>query len=184
MPKKITFPLEDKSTTEDQINKVIPLINQMSQDYRNLTGFGGDCWAAAYAFNKVVFESQGQVVGAFNKQLYLHAKNPIGHVAVHYLTDEAGEDFVDMQGFKATDDIDSWGMLDSNDEDYIEMFNENGIDITDAAFEEVIWVSYSMRELEQLVDKSTLEKYTQAMMATLAKLEAPLELPIVKMKMK
>lgn len=162
MPNIVTFPLPDRPSTEEQIHSVIPVLEYIQKNNPELTGFSGECWAAAYAINKTLFDSQAQVIAAVNEAAFVHAGVPIGHVVVHYLTDEQGSDFIDMQGFKDIDLIDSWGMLAPDDDNYIELFQDYFIPLTDEAFETVIWVEYSMTEVEKLVDNKTLSAYVNA----------------------
>lgn len=159
MPNIVTFPFPDRPSTEEQINQVIPILNYLHINNRELSGFSGDCWAAAYAINKVIFNSEAQVIAALNEAAYLHANRSLGHVAVHYLTDEQGTDFIDMKGFKDSELIESWGMLAPDDYNYIELFEENNVALTDEAFYNVTWVSYSMEEIEELIDSEILNDY-------------------------
>lgn len=162
MPNIVNFPLPDRSSTEEQIHQVIPVLEYIQQHNPELTGFSGECWAAAYAINKSLFNSEMQVVAAVNEAAFVYAGVPIGHVAVHYLTDEQGSDFIDMQGFKDSELIESWGMLPPDDENYIELFQDYGAPLTEESFEKVIWVEYSMQEVQTLVDNKTLLAYVNA----------------------
>lgn len=175
MPHIVTLPLPDRNTTEEQINKIIPVLNDIYENHPSLTGFSGNCWSAAYAINKVLLNNQGVVVAALNKAAYLNADRSIGHVVVHYLTDEQGSDFIDMQGFKTSDNIDSWGMLDPEDDDYIKLFDIHHIPLTDENFENIVWIEYSMEELENMLDPDILESYINTIETSYQKL-----FPIVK----
>jgi len=78
-------------------------------------GFGGACGEAAIAINRVIFGGAGKIVGAFN-DAFLSRGRMIGHVAV--LVDGS---YWDVDGYpKDLEDIDSWGMLDPDDQDHVE----------------------------------------------------------------
>lgn len=83
-------------------------------------GFGGRCYAAAKEINEKVFDNKGLLVAAVNKFWYLRGRF-LGHVAVLY--DGVYWD-ADARP-KTWEDIESWGMLDPEDEDFaVPGFNE------------------------------------------------------------
>jgi hypothetical protein len=79
-----------------------------------LKGWGGKCFPAAIAINRVLFGGQGELVGYFNRAMLEKHNRFIGHVAVRFRNQ-----YWDSDGRpKAEDEIESWGMLDHLDDDY------------------------------------------------------------------
>jgi hypothetical protein len=76
-------------------------------------GFGGGSGEAAVAINRVLFAGRGTLVGALN-EAFLDRGHMIGHVAVRAL----GPIWDGDACAKSFDDIEHWGMLDLEDEDY------------------------------------------------------------------
>jgi hypothetical protein len=90
------------------------------------TGFGGACGLAAIAINRVLFDGQGQFVGAFNKAFEARG-NSIGHVAVLH---EGVYWDADAEP-KERDDIESFGMLAPDDPDHKEAAKALGFKFND-----------------------------------------------------
>lgn len=87
-----------------------------------LNGMGGRCGWAAIAINRVLFDGQAQMSGAFNAA-FMRKGAAIGHVAVfhdgaYWDSDASPKDF---------EEIESFGMLDEHDPDYQERAEELGI---------------------------------------------------------
>jgi hypothetical protein len=77
-------------------------------------GFGGDCFGAAVAINRVLFDGKGELVIAVNELFWRHGRS-IGHAAVRY-----GGAYWDADARpKPACEIESWGMLDHGDADYV-----------------------------------------------------------------
>lgn len=88
-----------------------------------LTGFGGGCWAAAVALNRVVFGGQGSLVAGLNAPLMEGGVGAFGHAAVLFQ-----DACWDMDGRpKEETDVEAWGMLDPEDSDYRDAAEEEGI---------------------------------------------------------
>ena len=101
-------------------------------------GFSGFCGQAALLINECLFDNNQTIFAAFNKSLE-HFDHHIGHVAC--LIDLPYESYfiIDSDAqIKSIDDIESWGMLDSSDQDYIKLFKSYSIPINDENFESVI----------------------------------------------
>jgi hypothetical protein len=79
----------------------------------NMYGFGGECAETAIAINDVLFNGKGKIVAAVNKWLWENEERIVGHVAVEW-----NGTYWDSEGEKEWEDIESWGMLDPDDEDY------------------------------------------------------------------
>jgi len=109
-------------------------------------GFGGACGEAAIAINRVLFGGAGKIVGAFN-EAFLSRGRMIGHVCV--LVDGS---YWDADGYpKDLADIDSWGMLDPDDQDHVEEAERLGFAWDDHA-------AYGVRMME-FADESELIRH-------------------------
>lgn len=76
-------------------------------------GFGGACGEAAIVINRVLFDGKGTLVGVFNETFLGHGRM-IGHVVVLY-----DGNYWDADAYpKELSDIDHWGMLNPDNEDY------------------------------------------------------------------
>jgi hypothetical protein len=92
---------------------------------RGFSGFGGNCGQAAIAINTVVLGGRGSLIGAFNEFFCEKLNQHVGHIAVQVRVDGP---YLDADGaFKDKDDIESWGMLDPNDNDYTTAVEEAGL---------------------------------------------------------
>lgn len=123
------------------------------------TGFGGDCGEAAIAINHILFNNKGKIVGVFNKSLFEHNRY-VGHFAVEFQdvfwdSDARPKDF---------DDIESWGMLDPDDTDYIEFAEQNNFEWTDAtASETVAWLFDNDEEVLKYCQHGKLKIFKMAL---------------------
>lgn len=93
--------------------------DDISEKIRSLKiyGFGGFCGDAAVHINKQVFNNKGTYVIAANKFLWETAQRVVGHVAVEYngvYWDSDAEP-------KEQEDIESWGMVDPEDPEYMDL---------------------------------------------------------------
>ena len=106
-----------------------------------LEGFGGYCGDAAIKINNKVFGGKGRYVIAANKFIWEKHKSVVGHAAVEY-----NDVYWDTDAEpKEKEDIESWGMVDPEDPDYLELEGWN----EEAAYE-VEW-------LEDLTEAEVLE---------------------------
>lgn len=98
-------------------------------------GFGGACWSAAVAINRLLFSSRAGYIMGVNAVLHA-AGCTLGHVAVS-LAGEADEVvYLDADGrAKSIEEIESWGMLDPQDDDWSERAAELGVEWSEAAAE-------------------------------------------------
>lgn len=98
------------------------------------SGFGGDCFAAAIAINRVVFDGRGKLVAGLN-EAFAEKQHFIGHMAVlDPSSTSASQVYWDADGRpKNIDEIESWGMLDVSDPDYVELAGSCGIDFNEDA---------------------------------------------------
>jgi hypothetical protein len=95
-------PIERRETVQDILNAA------------RLDGWAGQCFVAAYAINQVLFGGKGELVGSYNEALMNRDARFTGHVAVKF-----DGVYWDSDGRpKSIDDIESWGMVDSEDPDY------------------------------------------------------------------
>lgn len=161
--KVVTLPLCDTTITEQEIYDCRLILNTFRESFPHLSGFGGDCFAAAHAINEVVFSNKAKIIGCVNKAVFENTNNSIGHVFVHCLTDDHGSMFVDIEGFKKSDDVEHWAMLDSEDIDYQELFEENNIDINDDNFNDSLYVEYTSDDIREIVIEEKIKGYYDAL---------------------
>lgn len=110
-----------------------------------MRGFGGNCFQAAIDINNQFFNGEGEYVLAYNKAFMDHGVL-YGHAAV--LHDGV---YWDADGKpKEVYDIESWGMLDEDDPDYIDLAKELGF-----VFDENTAYDVGMK----VVDENTLRQY-------------------------
>lgn len=82
------------------------------------SGFGGACWSAAVAINRLLFSSRGRYTMGVNAALHA-AQCTVGHVAVTIADEVYDSIHLDADGRpKSGDEIESWGMLDPDDYDW------------------------------------------------------------------
>lgn len=95
------------------------------------SGFGGECFAHALVLAEVLWpERPIEFVGAFNRAFYDEGR-PIGHVAIE-VSHQGQSVYLDADGRPKTwKEIESWGMLDSQDDDYQDLADELGVDWND-----------------------------------------------------
>lgn len=110
------------------------------------TGFGGDCFAAAIAINRVLFCGKGAIVAGLNKSFFEKGLI-IGHMAVAVRGIDAESDgelvFWDADARqKSTDEIESWGMLDKYDPDYIELAQSLDFELGDTEALDVTMIEF------------------------------------------
>jgi hypothetical protein len=83
-------------------------------DRAKIYGFGGECAEAAIAINDVLFNEEGVLVAAVNKWIFENEGRAVGHVAVQW-----GDGYWDAEGKKDWEEIESWGMVDESDSDFV-----------------------------------------------------------------
>lgn len=100
-------------------------------------GFAGYCGQAATLINECLFDNKQQIFASFNKALEQN-NHYIGHVAC--LIDLPNESYFILDSdaqLKSIEDIQHWGMLDSEDSDYHILFEKHNIKKTSDNFEQV-----------------------------------------------
>lgn len=102
-------------------------------------GFGGHCATAALIINDLLFDNQGMIIGAFNKA-FADRGRYIGHVAVIFRKQIWDTEFSSCP--KLWRDIDTWGMLDPHDSDYIEDAAKLGFEYTEDAASKTTRIRY------------------------------------------
>jgi len=123
---------EDTSSNNDISEKIQSL---------DLEGFGGFCGDAAIKINNKVFDGKGRYVIAANKFIWEKHHSVVGHVAVEH----SGVYWDSDAEPKDREDIESWGMVDPEDPDYMDLDGW-----TEEAAYEVEW-------LEDLTKKQVME---------------------------
>lgn len=93
---------------------------------KGLQGMSGECGELAVAMKHVMFDGHADVVGGLNAEF---EKNGllIGHFVVQIDDEELGCINLDERGIPVSDDdVESWGMLDPEDEDWQEQARKHG----------------------------------------------------------
>lgn len=164
--KTIINDLPDTSISDEKLNEANEILALFREKFPNLSGFSGDCFAAAYAINKCLLNGQANIIGCVNKAIFQNIGEHIGHVALHCFSDDEGMGFLDIEGFKEPENIESWAMLDIDDIDYQNLFLDNDIELSDDNFSDAIWINYLNENIELLCDEIILEKYENALNMT------------------
>jgi hypothetical protein len=149
--------------TPDQIATILTHAKE-----NGLNGFGGASGAAAVAINRVLFDGKAELVGAFNEALWGKGE-PLGHVAVIH-----DEIVWDADGRpKDIEDLESFGMLAPDDEDYQKMAAELGIAWDEEVANTAVVVTYDEEaEVLEWFDPSGLEEM-EAILRAAMKEDAP-----------
>lgn len=158
--------LPDTGISDEKLNEANEILILFRENFPNLSGFSGDCFAAAYAINKCLLNGQANIIGCVNKAIFQNIGEHIGHIALHCFSDEQGMCFLDIEGFKEPDNIESWAMLDSDDIDYQNIFLDNDIELSEDNFSDAIWINYLNEDIELLCDEIILNKYETALNTT------------------
>lgn len=116
---------------EDSITRILAAARDAG-----LQGFAGNCGIAAVAINRVLFDGQGRIIAAFNEPFFDHGRC-IGHIVV----EQPGTNppvYWDSDALpKDWEQVESWGVLDDSDPDYIEQARALGFDLAHASADEV-----------------------------------------------
>jgi len=111
--------------TEKDLVYAIPVIRKAAS--MGFNGFGGNCFAAAVALNRVLFAGKLAYFLAVNDALYA-AGRTIGHVTLFVKDAKGTRRHIDADGrIKADIDVESWGRLDVEDSDYERIAAELGV---------------------------------------------------------
>lgn len=127
--------LEIFNDNDDIMDYSIKIIQEANKNGFN--GFSGYCGQAALLINECLFNDTQQIFASFNQAL--NEKNHhIGHVACIIDLPDGFYFILDADAqIKSIEDIQHWGMLDSQDNDYISLFNHYNIPLIDDNFENV-----------------------------------------------
>lgn len=116
-------------------------------------GFGGNCGQAAVAINRVIFNNEGRLVGAFNEAFFEH-----GHYFGHIAVEDSTGSFWDADARpKHLDDIESWAMLDTSDPDYEELAEQLGIEWNDETASAVATFQFEEQEILETFGSDKLD---------------------------
>ena len=158
----VSTPAAAVATAEEVIpegfEEVYANILYFAREEFGFEGFGGECGLAAMLLNKYVFQGQGTLVAAVNKALWKNgAGSLVGHVAIRWRGS-----YWDVDGEpKDLEDVESWGMLDPEDRDWIKAARKAGVTWDEVAAEEVVLVELTETEIMQrfkLLTKSGVSK--------------------------
>ena len=145
-------------------------------------GFGGYCAQAAVLINECLFDNQQKYYGAFNKAL--DEKNHwIGHVVcyVEFLDDYYFIFDTDCE-MKDFEDIEHWGMLDSQDTDYKKLFQQYHIAHTEENYETIIQKFLQEEDLRKHFSFESYQEQKNILMNSCQKILE--KIPTKKRKMK
>lgn len=117
------------------IDCAISIIQEANKNGFN--GFSGYCGQAALLINECLFNNSQQIFASFNQALEENHHH-IGHVACLIDLPDGSYFILDADAeLKSVEDIEHWGMLDSEDSDYQILFDKYGIEKTIDNFENV-----------------------------------------------
>lgn len=127
--------LEIFKDTDTLIDCSISIIQEAKK--KGFNGFSGYCGQAAILINECLFDNQQQYFACFNKSLEEKGHH-IGHVACIVELPDDSYFILDADAeVKSNEDISHWGMLDSEDPDYQELFETYDIEKTFENFENI-----------------------------------------------
>lgn len=140
---------------ERALSAVVPVIREAVK--LGFQGFGGNCFAAAVAMNRVLFDGKLAYYIAVNQALY-DAGRSIGHVTLFTRDGKGARRHIDADGrFKIDVDVQSWGILDFEDPGYQEIASDLGVEWTERKAANVCFFEGSESDvLAMLKDKSKL----------------------------
>lgn len=96
-----------------------------------IRGMSGECGELAVAMKRVLFANDAQIVAGLNTAFEAHG-HLIGHFAVRIEDEEYGCLNFDERGTPVNDeDIESWGMLDTDDSEVAEHAKDLGFSLTE-----------------------------------------------------
>lgn len=121
-------------------------------------GFAGNCAQAAIIINECLFDNSQTIFASFNKALE-QKDYYIGHVACLVELDQNDYFIIDSDAkIKSIEDIEHWGMLDSEDIDYQKLFKKYSIKKTIDNFENVSSLKLEESFVRQHFDFSSYQQ--------------------------
>ncbi len=127
--------LEIFNNNDDIMDYSIKIIQEANN--QGFNGFSGYCGQAALLINECLFNDTQQIFAAFNEALN-NKNHHIGHVACIVDLPDGFYFILDADAqIKSIEDIQHWGMLDSQDNDYISLFKQHNIPLTEDNFENI-----------------------------------------------
>jgi hypothetical protein len=128
-----------------------------------MSGFGGNCFAAAIAINQVLFEGKLSYFVAAN-EAFREAGRTIGHATVYYKDVEGVRHHFDADGqLKLDTDVESWGMLDPEDPDYQEIADDLGVEWNDETASLVAMLEVSEAQIRSLTNEAEVQTLVGAL---------------------
>lgn len=121
-------------------------------------GFSGYCGQAAILINKCLFDNSQILFGVFNQSL-ADNEHHIGHVACLIDLPDGSYFILDADAeVKTIEDIEHWGMLDSQDSDYRQLFDQHLIEKSDINFECVAQFNLTEEFIKEHFDISHIKE--------------------------
>ncbi len=148
--------LEMNLSEQDIIDICCATINNANNNGFN--GFGGYCGRASLIINEVFFDSKQENFACFNDALANQGYH-IGHVACMVEIGDESYFIIDADAeIKEIEDIQHWGSLDPKDQDYINLFQEYGIDNNEGNFESFCEVMIDKEFIQEHFDCSDIDE--------------------------
>ena len=132
-------------------------------------GFSGYCGQAAILINQCLFDNSQTLFGAFNQSL-ADNEHHIGHVACLIDLPDGSYFILDADAsVKTIEDIEHWGMLDSEDSDYRQLFDKYLIEKSDSNFENVAQFNLTEDFIKNHFDTSHIQEQQQVLLNAIDK---------------
>lgn len=132
-------------------------------------GFSGYCGQAAILLNQCLFDNSQTLFGVFNQAL-ADNEHHIGHVACLVDLPDGSYFILDADAqVKTIDDIEHWGMLDSQDSDYQHLFDNYLIEKSDNNFESVAQFTLTEDFIKEHFDTSHMNEQKQVLLQAIDK---------------
>lgn len=118
----VNFNTLPRSNRLDALRDVLARARELGFD-----GFGGACWTAAVAINRVLLGGLGTYTVGVNAALE-RADYLLGHAAVTIEDEDNGFVHIDADGrIKGDDELEAYGQLDPEDSDWLELAQSLGV---------------------------------------------------------
>lgn len=133
-------------------------------------GFSGFCGQAAILINELLFDNSQTLFGVFNQAL-AENEHHIGHVACLIDLPDGSYFILDTDAqVKTIEDIQHWGMLDSQDSDYRHLFDRYLLEKSDENFENVSEFTLTQEFIQEHFDTSHMNEQKQVLIQAIDKM--------------
>jgi len=150
------------TVVERQLKAALPAIRHATEAH-GFHGFGGECFAAAIAMNRVLFDGKLSYCLALNEALH-GAGRAIGHASLFTLSSSGDRLHIDADGrIKSDIDIESWGVLDHEDFDYLEIADELGVEWNERTASAVALFEATEAEVLKLTSEAEVDRLEEVL---------------------